>query len=420
MSLHLTSKRFFNCESEMADPVTSPEWFKDQVIFLTGATGNLGGCLLYKLAVKLPTKKIYVLCREGMRNAMSKWETSMPEQIDDVLDTGKLQCLTGDITHPNLGLGAAELESLRKDVTVVIHSAASFSLFQDIADSLRDNCVPVVALARLSFSFQRLKAFLHISTISTRSFLPGGTILENAEKLSPDEDAPEKQLEDILRTGKSPYTQRFIAPYGQSKYLAEQILLSLKTPFPILIVRPSNIGPAILEPYPFYGPDGAIPLHTFFELLFEASERRKFNDLVSLPQDIIIDEIPVDLVANVCLIHLTIGSTGIVQAGSQLYVPVTSGEYISQIQKHAPPALVEKAGRIRVEKNVHFAKQANDMIQHITREWWIDCERSKAFKSMEGAIGLTIPGHVFEVFFQQRIAKRARKVEKWIDGLNSR
>ncbi|KAJ5112159.1 male sterility protein-domain-containing protein [Penicillium argentinense] len=395
----------------------SVEWYKDQVVFLTGATGNLGGCLLYKLAVQLPTKKIYVLCRGGMRDAINKWEASMPEQIDDILDTGKIQCLVGDITRPSLGLGTAELEALQKEVTVVIHSAANFSLFQDLPESIRDNCVPVVDLARLSISFQKLKAFLHISTISSKSFLPGGTVLEDAENLSPDEDPPEKQLEEVLSTGKSPYTKQFIAPYGQSKYLAEQILLSLDTPFPVLIVRPTNIGPAIKDPCPFYGPDGAIPLHTFFELLFEASERRKFEDLATLPQDIIVDEIPVDIVANVCLLHLAIGTIGIVQAGSQLYVPVTFGEYMNQIQKYAPPSLVEKAGRIRVEKNVHFANQANDMIQHICRDWQIDCERSKPFKSMEGPIGLALPGHDFEVFFQRRIAKRARNVEKWIDSL---
>jgi hypothetical protein len=35
----------------------------DQTMFLTGATGTLGGCLLYKLALQLPTSKIFVLVR---------------------------------------------------------------------------------------------------------------------------------------------------------------------------------------------------------------------------------------------------------------------------------------------------------------------------------------------------------------------
>jgi Putative dehydrogenase domain of multifunctional non-ribosomal peptide synthetases and related enzymes len=90
------------------------EWYRDKVVLLTGATGNLGGCLMYKLAIQLPTSKIYVLCRGSMRQAMEKWEASMPEQIDEILDTGKIHCLTGDITLPNLGLGASELDTLQK------------------------------------------------------------------------------------------------------------------------------------------------------------------------------------------------------------------------------------------------------------------------------------------------------------------
>jgi hypothetical protein len=38
-------------------------FFNDQVVFLTGATGGLGGCILFKLASQLPTKKVYILCR---------------------------------------------------------------------------------------------------------------------------------------------------------------------------------------------------------------------------------------------------------------------------------------------------------------------------------------------------------------------
>lgn len=396
------------------------DWYRDQVVFLTGATGNLGGCLLYKLAVRLPTSKIYVLCRGSMRDAMSKWETSMPEQIDDILDTGKVQCLTGDITQPNLGLTSDELDILQKEVTVVMHSAANFSLFQNLAESIRVNCVPVVELARLLKSFNKIKVFLHISTISTQSFLPGGVVLEDAKKSMLEEEPAEKQLEAILATGYSPYAQHFIAPYSQSKYLAEQIILGMETTFPILIVRPTNIGPAIQDPFTCYGPEGAIPLHTFFQLIFEGGERRKLGDLDSLPQDLVVDEIPVDIVANVCLLHLAVGSTGIVQAGAQLYVPTTFGEFIAQVQKYAPQKTVEKAGRVRVERNVHFANHANDMIEHVSRDWKIDCTRTADLVDTSGPIGLSLAGHDFDSFSRRRIARQARSLESWVDNFDKK
>lgn len=392
------------------------DWYRDQVIFLTGATGNLGGCLLYKLAVQLPTSKIYVLCRGSMREAVEKWESSMPEQIDDILDTGKVRCLTGDITRPNLGLSSDELDVLQKEVTAVIHSAANFSLFQNLAESVRINCVPVIDLARVLNSFAKIKTLLHISTISTQSFLTGGTVLETAGKASPTEDPPEIQLQDILATGHSPHAKRFVAPYSQAKYLTEQILLNLDLKFQLLIIRPSNIGPAIQDPYSGYGPEGAMPLHTFFQMLFQGGEYRKIGDADYLPQDIIVDEVPVDIVTNACLLHLATGTIGVVQVGAQLYFQTTLGEYMQQIRKYAPQKVIEKAGRVRVERNVHFAHQATDMLDHVARHWEIDCSRTNHLKSTVGPIGLSLDGHDFEDLVRRRIERQARSLEYWIDN----
>ncbi|KAJ5142668.1 uncharacterized protein N7515_001455 [Penicillium bovifimosum] len=398
------------------DPVP---WFTDQVVFLTGATGNLGGCLMYKLALKLPTAKIYVLCRGSIRRAMEKWEDSMPEQIEEILDSGKIRCLTGDITHPNMGLGESELEILQNEVTVVIHCAATFSLFQPLPESIRDNSVPVIELSRMLLSFRKIKILLHISTISSRSFLPGGTILENAEKISPSEDSPERQLLEISSTGRSQYTDRFIAPYGQSKYLAEQFLLESTLPFPVLIVRPSNIGPAVQDPYPLYGPEGAIPLHTFMQLLFEANETRTMEQLgATIPRHLLIEEIPVDLVANTCLLHLASGSVGVVHAGSELYVPITFGECVDRIRLHAPRSLMERAGRVRVKMHSHFAEKTADMLEHLCRDWRLDCQRSRRFTTAKGPIGLDISEHDFDSFFRVRILQRARNMTSWIDSFD--
>ncbi|KAJ5993471.1 male sterility protein-domain-containing protein [Penicillium sp. IBT 35674x] len=261
----------------MAISTNPVDWYQRQVVFLTGATGSLGGCLLYKLAVQLPTARIFVLCRGSVRQAMEKWEVSMPEQIDDIFDTGKIHCLIGDITQPDFGLETSEIETLQQEVTVVIHAAASLSLFQDLLGTIQINCLPVISLARMLLSFQNIKALLHVSSISAQSFLSQNSLLEKLENISSDEESPEEQLADILATGQSPYTQLFMSPYAQAKYLAEKLLLNLQTPFPVLIIRPSSIGPAIQIPYPLYGPDGAIPIHTFAHLLIEGGNTGKLK-----------------------------------------------------------------------------------------------------------------------------------------------
>ncbi|KAJ5953344.1 male sterility protein-domain-containing protein [Penicillium verhagenii] len=398
------------------DPI---DWYQNQVVFLTGATGSLGGCLLYKLTVKLPTAKIYVLCRGSKRQAMDKWETSMPEQVEDIFDTGKVHCLIGDITQPDLGLEKKEIETLQREVTVVIHTAAKLSLFQELPASLQINCLPVISLARMVMSFVRIKVFLHVSSISTQSFLPGPSLLEKSENISCDEESPEIQLEKILATGQSPYADRFMAPYAQAKYLSEKLLLNLQAPFPVLIVRPASIGPAIQDPYPLYGPEGAIPTHTFARLLIEGGTYRKFEDTNSTPKDIILDEVPVDIVSNACLLHLAIGSTEIVHVGSQLYTPVTVEGFIGQLHRYVPKEITEKVTRMRLAKNINFIDQADEMFSRVSRVWNIDCERSKPLRAMGGPIGLSLDGHDFENFAQKRIQHQARRLESWVDSLMS-
>jgi nucleoside-diphosphate-sugar epimerase len=302
---------------------------------------------------------------------------------------------------------------------VVIHAAANISLFQGLQETIDQNCLPVMTLARMLLAFQNIKALLYVSTVATQSFLCHNSVLEKVENIAPDEECPEKQLADILATGQSPYTELFISPYAQAKYLAEKLLLNLQTPFPVLIIRPSSIGPAIQDPYPLYGPEGAIPTHTFMHLLIEGGKYRNFEDAMQLSQDTIMDEIPVDLVSNACLLHLSIGSVGIVHASSQLYASITVRGYISQLQRYVPQELRDKVNRLRLAKNVNFADQADEMISRISRAWKIDCERSKALKNTSGPIGLTLAGHDFDDFSQRRVQQQARLFDAWADNMMS-
>ena len=89
------------------------EWYCDQVIFLTGGTGNLGASLLYKLTLQLPTKKIFLLCRGSVQRALDKLEAAMADQFDDVLDSHRVQFMVGDTSKPSLGLKPSDLKLLR-------------------------------------------------------------------------------------------------------------------------------------------------------------------------------------------------------------------------------------------------------------------------------------------------------------------
>ncbi|KAF5855557.1 hypothetical protein ETB97_008995 [Aspergillus alliaceus] len=395
--------------------VNHVDWYRGKVVFLTGATGSLGGCLLYKLAVQLPTEKVYALCRGSVRQAMGKWEASMPDQIDQIFDSGKVHCIIGDMLQPDFGLNVDDLDTLRREVTIVIHAAAELSLLQDLRASIRHNYFPAVELVRMMTQFKRIKSFLFVSSMAVCTFLPAGSVEERAYCIAEDEDPPESQVASILSTGRSQYEDNFPVPYAQAKYLAEHAIFSSNVPFSVLVIRPSSIGPAIQDPRPFYGPEEAIPVHTFLRLLLGSREYKSWNDTRKVQQDIIVDEIPVDLVANTCLLHIACGTAGIVHAGAQLYKALTVREYSNKCRQYTPKSIAHQVAKASLEQNSALLKRVTGVSDNYQRAWNIECRRSEALRQTTGPIGLYIPDHDFDLALKVRIEKQSRQVAERIN-----
>lgn len=385
------------------------DWYKEHVILLTGATGSLGSCLLYKLALQLPTSKIYVLCRGGVNDAIQKWEAAMPEQIDEILDSGKIRFVRGNMDHEDFGIDPEDLARLRDEVTVILHAAANISLGQSLVESIHNDCLPVVRLARLAQTFQHLDLFIHISSTFAQMHLPAGTVPERVCRIDDDEPTAQMQLKTILATGRSNYAHHFITPYAQAKYLAEQLLLEYEDSYRILIVRPSSISPAVRDPFPLYGPDGAIPLHTF--LAVSIARGYDINELISgLPQHYIFDEIPVDLVANVCLLHMAAGTTGIVHAAADLHVPLTIADYVSKTRKYAPPEVLERAAAHTTEQGNSRALplEFHKILVQEWREWVFDCGRSEHIRATTGPLGMAVAAD-HEDLLRERVERWSKR-----------
>jgi len=96
-------------------------FFTNQTVFLTGATGGLGGCILYKLASELKTHKIFVLCRSESK-ARATWNRTMPNQIEPILKSDRVKLVVGDIMKPNFGIASDLLAEIAAQTTIVIHS----------------------------------------------------------------------------------------------------------------------------------------------------------------------------------------------------------------------------------------------------------------------------------------------------------
>ncbi|GMG02136.1 putative secondary metabolism biosynthetic enzyme [Aspergillus flavus] len=405
------------------DAASASEWWRDQVVFLTGGTGTLGGCLLYKLAIQLPTKRMFVLCRGSIHSALEKLERSMPDEINEVMDSGKVTFVVGDLSKPSLGLRAVDRAQLQQQVTVVINSAANVSLRQELQASMVDNCLVHLSLVDFVSSFAHLKRLLHVSTAYVNSFLPGGTVQEKIYHLdnkavTKERDNFLQEVQEIVSTGQTRYNMlEFPAPYALAKYLLEQLLLDRKDNqhYSTLIIRPSNIGPALQHPHRFYGFDLKIPLHSYVQSLLRTDNHGIEHFCSIVDPKCIIDEVPVDIVANVSLLHLASGTTDIVHATSQLYVPYSLSKVASLVASNMSQttsmSICQRGGVVLSPKHAEAFFQ---MLARFNRGWEFSCARSECLRQTitSGPLSLRLDWHDPEEFMRVRIRMLVHKFQK--------
>ncbi|CAG8900802.1 unnamed protein product [Penicillium egyptiacum] len=369
--------------------------FEGHTVFLTGGTGCLGGCLLYKLALQLPTRKIFVLIRGDSQRAIGKLRESMPNHAQAILATRKVDFVIGDMKAVNFGIEATILRQLQDEVTLVIHTAAKIKLEGPIRDALESNCLPALEMARIASEFRRLKLLVQISTSYVNSHLPDGPVLERIYPLGGEED-PEEELASILALGTSPHDGKFSSTYTQAKHLMERLLLSRFPGLPILMLRPTIFGPAFRHPYSLYGSEDSTPLTKFTRLWFSdrgstqvwhATEGYKTGTNI-------LDEIPVDLVANACLLHAAARTTGIVQVGAQLYHPFTFDDVFRIGLENSTPAAQREFPKIIFTEDRSTPQCfLAELIQVGTRNWLFDCGRSYWLKQVSGPLSMQVCKH---------------------------
>ncbi|KAJ5593822.1 uncharacterized protein N7459_000030 [Penicillium hispanicum] len=388
--------------------------FESHTVFLTGSTGSLGGCLLYKLALQLPTRKIYALIRGRPQQAIEKWTKAMPDHTPAILASGKVEFVTGDMKAVDFGIEPAVLERLREQVTLVIHTAAKITLDAGLHDAFEDNCLPALELARISSRFRRLKLLIQLSTSYCNSFLPDGPVMERPYTLA-DED-PEEELASILTVGQSPYAAQFSSSYAQAKYLMERLLPKRFPLLPVLLVRPTIFGQALRDPYPLYGLENSTPLNKFFQFFMaDRGATQVWHAAKGYRSGAnIIDEIPVDFVANACLLHAAAHTTGIVQVSSGLYEPFTFDEYLEIVHSNAPPAVRRELPRV-IFTEVHSAPQCflAELVRVASRNWLFDCGRSYWLKQVGGPLSIRACRSQVDILNKKRVQRiYANSVEK--------
>ncbi|KAJ0414375.1 male sterility protein-domain-containing protein [Aspergillus carlsbadensis] len=396
----------------MADKV---DWYHDQTVFLTGGTGYLGACLLYKLTVQVPTHRVFVFCRKSVQHAIATLEKLMPQESDEILDTGKVHFVVGSMDHRDWGIKPADLQRLRDQVTVVIHAAAETSIVADLPQVVRTNCLASLSLLDIIRSFPLLHTLLYVSSAFVNIFVPEPVIKEEVYSLHPDIETKAgltAHLQTIHETGTSPLSERFPNPYIFSKYLAERAILDQAETlsFTVLVIRPSLICPAIRHPYPSYGVDRVTPVYTGLQMIISSREHGIERLGRELSPDSYIDELPVDLVANVCMSHLAWGTLGIVHATADLFFRPTVLEAAAFLREQTPRELQEQIRHRHQGREGSLAAFFFENCKWYCGRGSFDCRRSAQLRESTGDLGLRIASRGPVPIFRDRVEQMSRVI----------
>ncbi|MFH1018221.1 MAG: SDR family oxidoreductase [Pseudomonadota bacterium] len=191
------------------------EAYAGRHILIAGGSGFLGKVWLAMALEKLDDLgKVYVLLRRSSHgSALSRFESlinssyvfkSLHEKFGSHLTfrlSERVEVLEGDITAENLGLPAATVERLRKDLDLFINCVGLVDFNPDIRDALSTNVEGALNAARFTSGLSKA-ALLHVSTcyvagsregripetIETR-FSPNGAVFD-----------PEQEYRDLKKT----------------------------------------------------------------------------------------------------------------------------------------------------------------------------------------------------------------------------
>lgn len=197
----------------------------EKVIFLTGATGLVGGNLIPRILKEDPANTVVLLVRarseeEARHRVVNTLRLVCPE-LDWKSESHRLRVILGDVAMHKLGLNDEAYGELAETVTHIIHSAATV-MFNRPLELVRSVNVGgtknMIFFAKMANQHGQLRGFCYISTAYV-SGMREGMIYED----------------ELLPSGK------FANSYEQAKYEAEAYVRSQMSELPITIFRPSII-----------------------------------------------------------------------------------------------------------------------------------------------------------------------------------
>jgi thioester reductase-like protein len=225
-------------------------------VLLTGATGFVGREVLSRFLARGDGNAVYALVRAANDDDAAG---RLPAHE-------RLTAVAGDIEQSGLGLPGETAERLRREVSIVLHCAASVSFDLPLEESRRVNVEGTRRMVEFARGCPRLERFSYVSTAYVAGE-PGRLFRE-----------------DELAVGQS-----FRNPYERSKFEAEVALRSEGADLPLQILRPSIVVG-----------DSATGRTSSFNVLYGPLMAFARGAMRAIParRDAPVDIVPVDYVAD--------------------------------------------------------------------------------------------------------------------------
>jgi thioester reductase-like protein len=224
-------------------------------VFLTGATGFVGREILSRFLAR-DDRLVFALVRAANDD----------EAAGRLPAHDRLTAVAGDIEQSGLGLSEATSERLRREVTTVVHCAASVSFDMPLDEQRSVNVEGTRRVLDFARNCARLERLSYVSTAYVAGE-PGRLFRE-----------------DELAVG-----QRFRNPYERSKFEAELALRSEGADLPLQILRTSIVVG-----------DSATGRTSSFNVLYGPLKAFARGRVPAIPakRDAPVDIVPVDYVAD--------------------------------------------------------------------------------------------------------------------------
>jgi thioester reductase-like protein len=188
-------------------------------VFLTGATGLLGGELLVRLSQRPDIDAIFCLVRSRRGESSADRIRAVFDVHGDAFDPGKIICIDTELLDPGLTAKLIANDSLRS-IDVVVHGAANTSFLRHHGRAVMETNVRGLERILLwAQQLQHLRTFLYIGTAA----ICGAEI---TQRVVGEDESPNPLATQLVE-------------YTRSKLLGELLVRRHLHPEQVLIARPS-------------------------------------------------------------------------------------------------------------------------------------------------------------------------------------